>query len=114
MTASHLKSFRSGHASICSEGRLLLIENLSKGIDLYDLPRSAPACTFPVPTKKRYTKDCIFAEGTSIIVGGSDHGLVYIFSIDHSEPVQILKQCGMSTLVQALDMSVLQLAMNLH
>jgi len=106
MTASHLKSFHSGHASICSEGRLLLIENLSKGIDLYDLPRSAPACTFPVPTKKRYTKDCIFAEGT--------HGLVYIFSIDHSEPVQILKQCGMSTLVQTLDVSVLQLAMDLH
>lgn len=108
------KCLPSGHALICPEGRLLLIENLSKGIDLYDLPASSPVCTFPLLTKKRYTKDCVFAEGTSIIVGGSDHGLIYIFSMDHSEPIQMLKQSGTDIPIQALDVSVRWVAIKQH
>jgi hypothetical protein len=79
----------------------LLIENLSKGFDLYDLPRSSPSYTFAIPTTK--IKVGVFAEESSIVVCGSDHGKIYIFSTASAIPLQILRQAGGSTAIQALD-----------
>lgn len=94
----------SGHASICPEGRLLLVETLHKGVDLYELPGSSPLCTFTVPSKyRRCTKDVEFAECATAIVTGSDHGAIYIFSTDRPEPTQILRQAGPRSLIQAID-----------
>jgi len=70
--------FRSGGASICPEGRLLLIENLSKRVDLYDLPGSMPSYTFPVPSKQHITKDVGFAEGTLVVIVGECAQTLYI------------------------------------
>jgi hypothetical protein len=96
----------SGHAALCSEGKLLLIENLSKGYDLYELPRSSPLCTYPIPTKKRCIKDGAFAESNNLIVCGSDHGKVYLFNLDSSEPQQILHQARGRIDVQAIDVGI--------
>jgi hypothetical protein len=95
--------YSSGHASICSRERLLLVENLSKGFDLYDLPRSSPSYTFAVPTKKRCIKVGVFAEDSSIVACGSDHGKIYIFSTASPVPLQIMRQAGRWTDIQALD-----------
>jgi hypothetical protein len=93
----------SGHASICPQEKLLLIENLSKGFDLYDLPRSSPSYTFAIPTTKRCIKAGVFAEESSVVVCGSDHGKVYVFSTASPIPLQILKQAGGLTAIQTLD-----------
>jgi len=81
----------------------LLVETLSRGVDLYELPGSSPSCTFSVPSKRRCTKDVGFAEGAAVIVSGSDHGTIYVFSIDGPEPIQTLKQGGVRSLIQAID-----------
>jgi hypothetical protein len=88
---------------ICPLEKLLLIENLSKGFDLYDLPRSSPSYTFAIPTTKRCIKVGVFAEESSVVACGSDHGKIYIFSTASPTPLQILRQAGGSTAIQALD-----------
>ncbi|KAF8817372.1 WD40 repeat-like protein, partial [Phlegmacium glaucopus] len=92
-----------GHASICSREKLLLVDNLSKGFDLYDLPQSSPSYTFAIPTKKRCIKVGVFAEDSSIVACGSDHGKIYIFSTALPIPLQIIRQAGHLTAIQALN-----------
>ncbi|KAF8898280.1 WD40-repeat-containing domain protein [Gymnopilus junonius] len=89
-----------GHASISLDGQLLLIENLARGFDLYHLPCSSPSHSFPILTNKRCIKDGVFAEGSSVVVCGSDHGEIYTFSLSSLEPKQVLKQGGKNTEVQ--------------
>jgi len=93
----------SSHACIYSEGWLLLVETLSRGVDLYELPGSSPSCTFSGPSKHQCTKDVGFAEGAAVIVSRSDDGTIYVFSIDGPEPIQTLKQGGVKSLIQAID-----------
>ena len=93
----------SGHTCVCPEGQLLLIETLHRGVNLYELPGSSPSCTFAIPSKRRCTKDAGFVEGATVIVSGSDHRMIYVFSIDRPEPIQTLKQAGARSLIQALD-----------
>jgi len=92
----------------------LLIENLSKGYDLYELPRSSPLCTYPIPTKMRCVKDVVFAENDDFIACGSDHGNVYLFSLDSSEPIQILHQASSNADVQAIDVGTLSILNSNH
>ena len=46
---------------------------------------------------KRYPKQVAFGEHNSIIVGGSDHGTVYVFDHDTSGPLDLLhhSDCGL-------------------
>ncbi|KDR79751.1 hypothetical protein GALMADRAFT_136362 [Galerina marginata CBS 339.88] len=92
-----------GYASLDSSGKLLLVDNLSRGFDLYNLPRSSPSYTFAVPTKKKCVKDGAFAEQASAIVCSSDHGKVYVFSMASSSPIQVLKSASKHVEVQAID-----------
>jgi hypothetical protein len=87
---------------MCSSGKLLLVDNLSKGFDLYDLPRSSPSYAFAVPSKKKCVKDGAFAEQASAIVCGSDHGKVYVFSTASSNPIQVLAPAGKRVEIQAI------------
>src|ERR1700678_260123 len=93
----------SGHVSICSWEKLLLVENLSKGFDLCNLPQSSPSYTFVVLTNKRCIKAGVLAEDSFIVVCGSDHGEVYIFSTASPVPPQIKRQASRWTGIQALD-----------
>ena len=81
---------------------MLLVDNLSKGFDLYNLPRSSPSYTFAVPNKKKCVKDGAFAEKASAIVCGTDHGRIYVFSTASSVPTQILTVTGKTVEVQAI------------
>ena len=102
---SYEQPFSSGHATICLRERRLLVDNLSKGFDLYDLPRSSPSYTFAVPGKKRCVKVGVFGEDSSIIACGSDHGKIYIFSTASPVPLQIMGQSSRWIPIQALDVS---------
>src|SRR5271155_5151890 len=94
--------FLSGNATICSRGKSLLVENLSKGFDLYDLPRSSPSYTFQTPTRKRCIKDGVFAEESTVVACGSDHGKIFVFSTASPDPAQVIKQANGKVEVQAV------------
>ena len=83
----------------------MLVENLSKGFDLYDLPRLSPSYTFAIPANKRCVKAGVFAEDSSIVVCGSDHGKIYVFSMASPVPLQIMGQASRWTAIQTLDVS---------
>jgi hypothetical protein len=84
----------SGHVSICYQKRLLLVRNISKGFDLYDLPWLSPSYAFLVLTKKRCVKAGVFAEHSSLVACRSDHSKIYMFSTASSVPLQIMRQAS--------------------
>lgn len=94
-----------GNTTLCYRDRLLLVDNLATGFDLYDFPRSSPSFTFRVPMAKRSIKSAVFAEQASVVICGSDHGKIYIFSTGSSEPMQVIKHGGGTTEIQALRVS---------
>src|SRR5271168_723121 len=94
--------FLSGNAMICSRGKSLLVKNLSKSFNLYDLPRSLPSYMFQTPTRKRCIEDGVFAEESTVVACGSDHGKIYVFSTASPDPVQVIKQANNRVEVQAV------------
>ncbi|SJL08827.1 uncharacterized protein ARMOST_12198 [Armillaria ostoyae] len=88
------------------KGCHLLIDNLTSGFDLYAFPHSSTSQTFPVPmTRERsIIKDAVFAEDGQVMVCGSDHGVVYVFSRSNrcKKPLQIMYH-GKDHYLQVLD-----------
>jgi hypothetical protein len=69
---------------------------------LYDLPRSSPSYTFQTPSKKRCVKDGVFAEESTVVICGSDHGKIYVFSTASPDPVQVIKQANGKVEIQTV------------
>jgi len=55
-----------------------------------------------MPTKKRYVKDGVFAEESTVAICGSDHGKVYVFSTGSPDPVQVIKQASRKVEIQTI------------
>ncbi|KAF8587774.1 hypothetical protein K439DRAFT_1337198, partial [Ramaria rubella] len=57
-----------------------VVDNATNGFDIHQLDNGAHIRTLPtgIP-KKRVPKQVTFGEDSQIIVGGSDHGIVYLF-----------------------------------
>jgi len=81
----------------------LLVDNLAKGFNLYQYPRSSPAESFAIPREKAYVQEGVFLESKTSIACGSDHGEIYLFSLGTSKCLQKLKHGGGKTAVQVLD-----------
>ena len=75
---------------------------MSTGFDVYTLQRSTPAHSFEIPAGRRYTRDVVFGEKCAVIVGGSDHGKVYVFDLKSSTPVQLITHGKPTSLIQAV------------
>lgn len=76
---------------------------MEDGFDLYPPSRASPALEFKVPTNRRFIKKAVFGERGRVIVCGSDHGLVYLFSPEETNPVQVLKHGEESELIQTVE-----------
>ena len=61
--------------------RNFVVDNVEDGYDLYRLDSGTflQSCVTGV-ARLRHPKEVRFVEGGEVIVGGSDHGMVYIFS----------------------------------
>jgi hypothetical protein len=81
----------SGNASICPKGKYLLIDNLSNGFDLYNIPRTSPTHSLIIPTKRLYTKQGVFTKNGAQIACGSDHGKVYLYDTQLAAHLQVLR-----------------------
>jgi hypothetical protein len=93
----------SGNLSICPVYGQILVDNMTNGFDLYTLTRTVPSKTFVVPTTKKFTKKAAFGENGHTVVTGSDHGQVYVFAINKTEPMQTLEHGGRSVMIQAVE-----------
>jgi hypothetical protein len=72
--------------------RLCIIDNVRDGFDLYHLDTGEFLRTFPTgDPKETYPKGVSFADRLRAIVGGSDHGSVYIFHRKTGRSIDVLK-----------------------
>jgi hypothetical protein len=79
---------------------------MTSGYELYPIHRNSPTRTFEIPNERLYVKMVKFAENGATIVGGSDHGCVYIFNVSESDPVQVLYHERADCMVQTIAVSL--------
>ena len=83
-----LLTFYSGWATVDTQQSLLAIDNVADGFSLHRMDSLECIRTFPTGTPaKRVVKHVTFAEGGEVVVGGSDHGMAYVF--DRNTGVQL-------------------------
>jgi outer membrane protein assembly factor BamB len=67
------------------------VDNVRNGFDLYQLDNGAYIRTFPTGTPaKLLPKQVAFGEDAKVVIGGSDHGAVYVFDRKTGKPLQVL------------------------
>lgn len=93
----------SGSIGVCPIYGNILVDNMTDGFDLYSLSRTSPSRSFIVPTTKTFTKNGVFGEKGHTIVTGSDHGKVYVFPVNKTEPIQRLKHGSEGVMIQAVE-----------
>ncbi|KAF9521979.1 hypothetical protein CPB83DRAFT_920414 [Crepidotus variabilis] len=89
---THQLGSKIGNAAINSDHRLCVIDNVGNGFDLYKLDTGNFVRTFVTKEPiKTYPKGVAFAHRGHAIVGGSDHGCVYIFDRKSGNVLHTLK-----------------------
>ena len=78
----------------------MLIDNLTKGFDLYIYPHSSPSDSFPIAHDKAFIQQGVFLEDEASVVCGSDHGEIHIFSLGTSKCLQKLRHGSRKTRIQ--------------
>jgi len=72
--------------SVDIDQKICIVDNVSNGFDIYKLECGNFVKT--VVTKevqKTHPKGVVFADKSRLVIGGSDHGLVYIFERKQAE-----------------------------
>lgn len=68
------------------------MDNVFNGFDIYKLESGSFIKTLVTKeAKRRYPKGVAFADKSRLVVGGSDHGLVYIFERKTGRVLETLK-----------------------
>lgn len=95
----------SGWVAIDNRRNVFAIDNVANGFSLHRAESAECIRNFPtgIPTK-RVSKQVAFGEGGKVVVGGSDHGAVYIFDRKTGAPIQVLRHSAKG-LVQAIAVS---------
>ncbi len=94
--------FLSGNATFNSNDNFLLVDNLVDGFDLYRYPCTSPSNSFHIPREKAYIHGCAFSGG-SLVACGSDHGLVYLYSLDTGQSAGKLRHGSRNTMIQVIE-----------
>ena len=68
-----------------------MVDNATDGFSLYDLETGKFIKQFPTGVlKKTHPKQVTYGEGNRIVVGGSDHGAVYVFDRKSGKLLDVL------------------------
>jgi hypothetical protein len=68
------------------------VDNVADGFDLHQLDNGTYVRTFFTGTaQKTYPKQVVFGEEAKVVVGGSDHGAIYVFDRRTGEQLQVLR-----------------------
>lgn len=71
---------------------VVLIDNVEDGFDIFELEKGTSIRSFPTGTPTRYLpRQVDFAERARAVVGGSDHGSVYVFDRKTGAPLDVLR-----------------------
>ena len=96
----------SGNAAVDIERRLCVIDNVNNGVDIYKIDSGNFVQTLVTQDPiKTYPKGVAFANHSQAIVGGSDHGLAYIFECKSGQMITTLNH-GNNEGVQTIGVSV--------
>ena len=92
----------SGYVCFNADRTRFLVDNLTKGFDLYDFPQSSPSDSFAIQRDRAFVQEAIFLEDETMIACGSDHGRIYTFSAGTAKCIQKIKHGSSKSLVQVL------------
>ena len=83
-------TFQRGHGAV---GRnQFVVDNAHDGFDLHQIEDGAYVRTFKTgPATTRKPKQVFFAENSQVVVGGSDHGAVYVFDRKSGSKLDVLR-----------------------
>ncbi|KIJ52199.1 hypothetical protein M422DRAFT_43557 [Sphaerobolus stellatus SS14] len=93
---------RIGNTALSSDGEHLLVHNLSAGVDAYSLPSMTRKATYLSQVTRRYPKQVAFAARDTLVVHGSDSGVVYVYDFASTELLQQLHHTSGNGLVQTV------------
>ena len=81
----------SGYAFIDQTQRFLVIDNISSGFDVWSLSSETHLKSLVTGEPTRFLpRHVAFAESANVVVGGSDHGVVYVFDRKSGAPIDVL------------------------
>lgn len=91
----------SGFVTVAVDKNLVVVDSVEEGFGLYRLDSRKQVRAFPtgIPVVRK-PKQVTFAENGEVVIGGSDHGAVYVFDRTTGAQLDVLKQHG--TLIQAV------------
>jgi len=92
---------------VCPQEKNIVVDNLTSRYELYSMDGTSPTRSFEIPNERLYVKMVKFAENGAVIIGGSDHGCVYVFNINNSEPAQVLYHERADSMIQTVAVSLL-------
>ncbi|KAF8572660.1 hypothetical protein K439DRAFT_1281891, partial [Ramaria rubella] len=99
---THKLGSRIGSAAISNKHNQCVIDNTTDEFNLYWLGNGAYICTFNTGKPRRNVpKQVTFGEDGKAIVGGSDHGVAYVFNQVKGMNLDVL-QCAKKGLVQTI------------
>ena len=72
-------ALNSGHAAVSRTGQFV-VDTCSGGFNLHEIEDGSYVRNFPTGAPiRRHPKQVAFGEKGHVVVGGSDHGIVYVF-----------------------------------
>ncbi|KAI0652702.1 WD40 repeat-like protein [Trametes meyenii] len=91
LTSKNL-SDKIGHASVAAKEQLVVVDNVGSGFNVWDLNPETHQRTFPTGQPTRFLpRQVAFVDDARAIVGGSDHGAVYVFERKTGAPLEVLR-----------------------
>jgi len=102
----------SGNAALDVNKRLVVVDNVSDGMDIYNLDTAKHIATFLIPKTSAdvFPTTVAFAGQSRVVVGGSDHGIVYIFDRKTAHVIRSLryaKKGGVETLAVSVHLATM-------
>ncbi|SJL10782.1 uncharacterized protein ARMOST_14176 [Armillaria ostoyae] len=105
ITGQKLLEWPIGNATVNDTEKMVLVHNIAKGFDLYGLPTLSLIHSMITRKKTCIIKDVKFGEDSSVAIGGSDHGTVYVLNLETAVIEQELRHGNSGEFIQAVDAS---------
>ncbi|KAG1779846.1 hypothetical protein EV702DRAFT_932580, partial [Suillus placidus] len=80
-----------GHASVDAGQTLFLMDNVMNGFSLHRLDDAVCIRTYNTNPVKTFPKQVVFGGKATLVVGGSDTGVIYVFDKNEGTLKQVLQ-----------------------
>ncbi|KAL5525016.1 hypothetical protein ACEPAF_8885 [Sanghuangporus sanghuang] len=80
-----------GYAAFCPGRRLAVIDNSEDGFSVIDVATGSLVRALPCPVNKTVPKQVAWAHHQKLIIGGSDHGMLYVYNAETGQVTQKLQ-----------------------